>query len=96
MEGAVRKPLVGLTLAVTLALGGCGTFGITDQYGTQYGGFFDYGNQYVWQLRTCESDPGRAQTADPLRKRWMQCCMWRHGVPIDDSNGCTAPPYYNG
>jgi hypothetical protein len=31
-----------------------------------------------------------------MRQRWMQCCMWRHGVSLDDATGCDAPPYYNG
>ena len=85
-----------LALALALLLQGCGMFSVTDQYGSYYGGFFDYGGQYSWQLQTCATDPALAQTQDILRKRWMQCCMWRHGVPIDDSTGCAAPPYFSG
>lgn len=85
-----------LVLIAALSLQSCGTFALHDPYGNSYGGFFNYGNQYAWQLQTCDSDPALQKTAAPLRKRWMQCCMWRHGVPIDDSTGCTAPPFYNG
>jgi len=80
----------------TLSLGGCSFFQISDEYGNSYGGFADFGNQYAWQLSTCEADPGLVEAAQRDRKRWMECCMWRHGVPIDDSKGCAAPPYYKG
>jgi hypothetical protein len=83
-------------LLPALALAGCGLFTIDDPYGNSYGNFFDYGNQYSWQLATCEADPGLAQAVPEMRQRWMQCCMWRHGVPLDDAKGCDAPPYYNG
>ena len=83
-------------LLVMLALQGCGVFGVSDEYGNYYGGFYDYGNKYEWQLATCRDDMSAHPVADSLRPRAMQCCMWRHGVPIDDSTGCTAPPYYNG
>jgi hypothetical protein len=83
-------------LLSALAVSGCSFFQISDEYGNSYGGLADFGNQYAWQLAHCESEPGLVEAAPALRKRWMQCCMWRNGVPIDDSNGCAAPPYFNG
>jgi len=82
-----------LGLLGAFALQGCGLFALDDQYGNSYGGFFDYGSQYGWQLATCQKDVAAASIAEQLRPRWMQCCMWRHGVPIDDSTSCEAPPY---
>lgn len=92
----MKKPLRSAVLVAVLALQGCSWVQISDKYGNTYGSFFDFGNQYTWQLATCEADPGLAAAAAPDRKRWMACCMWRHGVPIDDSKGCNAPPYFNG
>ena len=82
-------------LLAAVALSGCGWFTISDKYGNEYGGFYDYGSRYVWQLQTCQDDPVLAKTAAGEQKRWMECCMWRHGVPIDDSTGCAAPPYFD-
>jgi hypothetical protein len=83
-------------LAILLFLSGCSFFQISDEYGNTYGGLTDFGNQYLWQLASCEAAPGLVEAPSAERKRWMQCCMWRNGVPIDDSNGCAAPPYYKG
>jgi hypothetical protein len=82
-----------ITLLGALALQGCGVFTLYDDYGNGYGGFFDYGSQYRWQLAACESELAARAVPVLERKRYMQCCMWRHGVPIDDSQGCEAPPY---
>jgi hypothetical protein len=82
-----------LILLGALALQGCA---IQDRYGNSYGGFFDYGNQYAWQRTACETEIDAKNIAAELRRRYMQCCMWRNGVPIDDSTGCAAPPYYSG
>lgn len=92
----MKQILRSAVLLSILALQGCSWVTIKDQYGTTYGGFFDFGNQYSWQLAACQDDPGLAKAAPGIRPRWMQCCMWRHGVPVDDSNGCAAPPYYRG
>lgn len=81
-------------LLSAFSLAGCSFFQISDEYGNSYGGLTDFGNQYLWQLATCDADPGLVETPSAQRGRWMQCCMWRHGVPIDDPNGCAAPPYY--
>ena len=89
----MRRAALSLTLLVPLALQGCSFFELDDSYGNSYGGFFDYGSQYRWQLTTCESEIAAGSVTEPLRQRYMQCCMWRHGVPIDDSRGCEAPPY---
>jgi len=84
--------LVALAAAL-LSLQGCGFFWVDDDYGNSYGGIFDFGAQYRWQLATCQGELRSSSVADPLRKRWMECCMWRHGVPIDNSTGCEAPPF---
>jgi hypothetical protein len=93
VEGAVKRAARCSVLLLALALQGCGLFSISDKYGNSYGGFYDYGNKYQWQLATCQDEVTAHAVVDPFRKRYMECCMWRHGVPIDDSNGCTAPPY---
>ena len=87
----MKKILVSIALLGALALQGCAT--ITDSYGNTYGGFYDYGNKYAWQLATCEGEVTERNIDAPLRQRYMQCCMWRHGVPISSSTGCQAPPY---
>ncbi|HLI21145.1 MAG TPA: hypothetical protein VKV32_08510 [Stellaceae bacterium] len=92
----MKKLALSAVLLATLGLYGCSWFTLSDKYGNTYGGFFDHGGQYGWQMATCEADPGLAEAAAPDRKRWMACCMWRHGVPIDNSTGCAAPPYFNG
>lgn len=93
MEGAVSRGAAVVMLLGALALQGCGVFTIDDQYGNSYGGFFDYGNQYQWQLATCQGEVTTRAVPELQRQRWMQCCMWRRGVPIDDAKGCEAPPY---
>jgi hypothetical protein len=95
VSGFHRMSRLGAMLAL-FSLSGCSLFQISDEYGNTYGGLADFGNQYAWQLSTCEADPGLVEAAAPDRKRWMECCMWRHGVSIDDSTGCAAPPYYKG
>ena len=82
-----------LVLVSALSLQACGLFSISDSYGNRYGGFYDYGNRYVWQLDTCEREMRVSTIPAAAKKRAMQCCMWRHGVPIDDPKGCEAPPY---
>ena len=91
------KQIIRLAILLpALLLSGCSFFQISDEYGNTYGGFFDHGNQYLRQMATCEADSGLVEAPSADRKRWMQCCMWRHGVPVADSNGCAAPPYYRG
>jgi hypothetical protein len=82
-----------LVLLAALAAQGCA---IGDGYGNRYGSLTDYGNQYAWQRTTCQNDIVASNVEPRLRQRWMQCCMWRYGVPLDDNAGCTAPPYYQG
>lgn len=89
----MRKAAFSIALLSALALQGCSFFEVDDQYGNSYGGFFDYGSQYRWQLATCQDEIAAGSVPEQQRKRYMQCCMWRHGVPIDDSTGCEAPPY---
>ena len=89
----MTKPPTAIAILAVLVLQGCSFFEITDRYGNTYGGFFNYGNQYQWQLGVCHDEVTARNVAEALRQRYMQCCMWRHGVPIDDSNGCEAPPF---
>ena len=89
----MKKGLAAFAVLGILALQGCSFFEATDEYGNTYGGFFDYGNQYQWQVGVCQDEVTAHQVDAALRKRYMQCCMWRHGVPIDDSKGCEAPPH---
>jgi hypothetical protein len=96
MEGAMNHIVRVAILLSALSLSGCSFFQLSDAYGNTYGSLADFGNQYAWQLSTCEADPGLVEAAQLDRKRWMECCMWRHGVPIDDAKGCDAPPYYKG
>jgi hypothetical protein len=93
VEIAMRKLSLTIALFAVLALQGCGLFELDDHYGNSYGGFFDYGSQYRWQLATCQDEMTAHPVPEAQRQRYMQCCMWRHGVPIDDSTGCEAPPY---
>jgi hypothetical protein len=82
-----------LVLLGALALQGCGTYSIDDHYGQKYGSMFDVGTQYSWQMKICENDLVAGHVGDDIGPRWMRCCMWRHGVPIESSTGCEAPPY---
>jgi hypothetical protein len=93
VEIAMRQSRIAVAFLAAFAISGCSLVEATDDYGNTYGDFFNYGNQYHWQLATCQKEVAADAVAEPLRKRYMQCCMWRHGVPIDDSNGCEAPPY---
>jgi hypothetical protein len=94
----MKRIIRSAVLVAALALPGCSDpFAISDRYGNSYGGYDDFGNQYAWQLSTCQDAPALTKTAPGDQKRWMECCMWRHGVPIEgDSAGCAAPPYFNG
>ena len=53
-------------LLSALSLSGCSFFQISDEYGNTYGGFTDFGNQYAWQLSTCEADPGLVHILSPF------------------------------
>jgi len=83
----MKKSLVTIAMLGAFALQGCSLFEARDDYGNSYGNFFNYGNQYQWQVGVCQNELTAAAVAEPLRQRYMQCCMWRHGVPIDDSTG---------
>jgi hypothetical protein len=75
-----------------VVLGGCSLVQLTDPYGNVYGGWYDHGGQYRWQLVTCEQEIDDHAVANAGRKLYMRCCMWRHGVPIDDAASCGAAP----
>ena len=92
MEESVKPHGRLLALVAVLALQGCGIY-LSDEYGNSYGGFYNPGSQYVWQRDTCQDEVKARDIDAPYRQRYMQCCMWRHGVPIKDATGCLAPPY---
>jgi hypothetical protein len=77
-------------LWLALALGGCGVATLTDPYGNQYGDWYNHGGGYRYQLATCEQEIDDRAVANAERKHFMRCCMWRHGVPIDDAASCGA------
>jgi len=77
-------------LWLALALSGCAMWTMTDPYGNVYGDWYNHGEQYRWALDGCEHEVVDRSIANPLRKRFVQCCMWRHGVPIEDPTGCSA------
>ena len=70
------------------ALAACGAFALTDPYGNRYGGLYNPGEDYRWQLALCEQAIDDRAVPNAERKHFMRCCMWRHGVPIDDSQSC--------
>ena len=69
---------------------GCSLVTITDPYGNRYGDYYNLGDQYIWQLSTCEQEMAAQPVPPHQRKLAMRCCMWRHGVPIDDAASCAA------
>jgi hypothetical protein len=77
-------------LALPLMLAACSLITLTDPYGNTYGDWYNHGTDYRWQLTMCEQAivDGAVPNAD--RKRFMRCCMWRHGVPIDDPGSCST------
>ncbi len=80
-----RKAAIAL---VFLALGGCSAGTIEDQYGNQYGSLYNPGQNFRWQLETCEREMDTYSV--PLRDRpyAMACCMWLHGVAMDEPPQC--------
>jgi len=76
--------------AGAFALASCSLVSLTDPYGNQYGDWYNNGANYRWQMTTCEQAIDDQSVPNGERKHFMRCCMWRHGVPIDDSQSCTA------
>jgi hypothetical protein len=76
--------------ACCVALAGCSLYVLTDPYGNQYGGWYNPGANDRYQLVTCEHEIDEQKVPDAGRKDFMRCCMWRHGVPIDDARSCGA------
>jgi hypothetical protein len=81
------RPVVAV---LALALAGCGLTALTDPYGNVYGDWYNHGANYRWQMTTCEQAIDDQAVPNGERKHFMRCCMWRHGVPIDDAQTCTA------
>ena len=76
--------------AFALVLAACSMVTLTDPYGNRYGGWYNHGADYRWQLTTCEQEIADRDVANADRKHYMRCCMWRHGVPIGDPQSCSA------
>ena len=79
-------------LVFLLVLTGCGTFdpiyAVQDSYGNRYGGYYEHGDNYSWQLQTCERETASPAIPSPQRPYHMRCCMWHHGVPIAHPETC--------
>lgn len=76
--------------ALAVLVAGCSLVQIRDPYGNVYGDWYNHGAQYRYQLGLCEHEIDDRNVPDPARKTFMRCCMWRHGVPIDDAQSCSA------
>jgi hypothetical protein len=80
-----------VVLLCALALGGCSSvYGVTDSYGNTYGNFWNSGQNYQWQLAACEQETASPAISPPTRPYHMRCCMYHHGVPIDNPQTCQA------
>jgi hypothetical protein len=73
-----------------LALSACSLVTLTDPYGNRYGDYYNHGANYRWQMTTCEQEIVDDSVPNAGRKQFMRCCMWRHGVPIDDAGSCSV------
>ncbi len=82
-----RKTAIGL---IFLVLGGCGggPGSIEDHYGNSYGDFYNPGRDFAWQIRTCEQEMESYNIPLTTRPYAMQCCMWLHGVAMDEPPQC--------
>ncbi len=76
--------------SIALVLSACAAAAITDRYGNQYGGWYNPGENYRWQLEACDAEVGRQEIAPGLRKLALRCCMRAKGVPINDPQDCLA------
>jgi hypothetical protein len=81
---------VGGALAAMFVLAACSLVTLTDPYGNRYGDWYNHGANYRWQMTTCEQAIVDAAVPNAGRKQFMRCCMWRHGVPIEDAQSCSA------
>jgi len=79
-----------MLLSIALALAGCSVFQIKDSYGNRYGGWYEHGDQYQSQLALCEQQTGAASIAAAQRPTYMRECMWRHGVPQDNTTAAAG------
>lgn len=78
---------VGLAVALALALSSCSLFQIEDSYGNRYGGWYEHGDNYRYQMAVCEQQTSAAAITPAQRPAFMRQCMWKHGVP----QGNTTP-----
>lgn len=77
--------------ALAVALAACSNpFGIADSYGNDYGGWYNPGGQFAWQLDLCEKQMETQNVPPMQRKLAMRCCMRDHGVPTEDTEGCAG------
>jgi uncharacterized protein YceK len=80
-----------VVLICAAALSGCSSvYDVTDSYGNSYGNFWNSGQNYQWQLAACEKETADRDISPPTRPYHMRCCMYHHGVPIDNPQTCTA------
>ncbi|MDE2165890.1 MAG: hypothetical protein KGJ66_06085 [Alphaproteobacteria bacterium] len=79
-----------VAIALAGALGGCSAFQIQDSYGNRYGGWYEHGDQYRYQLAVCERETGAVSIAPAERPGYMRQCMWRHGVPRDNTTSAAG------
>lgn len=80
-----------VVLLGVLPLAGCSSvYGVTDSYGNTYGNFWNSGQNYQWQLDLCEKETADPAISPPTRPYHMRCCMYHHGVPIDNPQTCTT------
>ncbi len=76
------------TTILILALSACSLVRATDRYGNHYGGWYNHGDQYAWQLELCEKRIEDGAVPSAGRPLAMRCCMRDHGVPVEDAAGC--------
>jgi hypothetical protein len=88
MVRRTRAAWLWLTLALTL--GGCSVFQIQDSYGNRYGGWYEHGDQYRYQMTLCEQQTNSAAIAPAQRPATMRQCMWSHGVPQDNTTAAAG------
>ena len=75
---------------LALALGGCTLFQIQDSYGNRYGGWYEHGDNYQYQMKLCEQQTGAAAVVPAQRPAYMRECMWQHGVPRDNTTAAAG------
>ena len=81
---------IGWAVALALALGGCSLFQIQDSYGNRYGGWYEHGTQYRYQMALCERQTAASSVPAAQQPAAMRQCMWNHGVPKDNTTAAAG------